>query len=880
MAISAAIGPILSSFGRAAAAGGMRAGMGAAVSTAKEGARAGVRSAVRSAVVRKKKTRPDRESTPVTEASGGGGGSMGGGGGRGTIPITSAIVPAPKSESSVVASSSASMSIKDELTGIRSTLEQILQLEVEEKSKLEDAILDKVKEDEKNRRTEEQERLESGKTKRKQKDNPIVSGAKKAVKGIFGMIMDMVGFFIKYKVLEWLGKEENREKVKRLVEFFSGLFKFIAAFTDKVLLPFLAFSFENFLNMLNTFGAIITSIVDFFTFKWFTNPKEFIENLFNVPKQMLKTVTHFLGGLLNFLTFGLFNQGEEQADKEIDNTDFDKEGEKLGEEKLPQEDTKKEEGKNPVQQVGDAIGGALGMLNPLNWFGGGDKKEETSREDLPQLKEGGIVGPEQSSGDGETKPTVKPLSEMMGLTGLAEKLSSGIKSFLDLMIAPFKVVGTALVAIALKTISIIPGIGMLLKPIIMMMGTAFGVPKEVLSILDTKTTSKELKEKEEEEEKEEKEKEKESSEDSKSGGGDDKSGDDGTSNEDSGGGFDFGKLLINPLGAAADFVGGIVPGPVGDAIKATGNVAGALFNPAGTAIGLVANFAKNQGLQTLKSVGGAAMSATLDGIGKVAGALLTSPAAAATLPPTTGMFGQDSGPPGATPAPGSGGNLASAAESLRGMSSASGPDGGQNGCVWAVNQVYAKAGMTPPWGNSLYVPTAEADMVKAGYTQVSSADRQPGDIMVMYDNQSPPQAHIGVVLQNGNVLSNSSGKASLSWEDSPEGYNSYYGNTGKIYRMPNSASSPDIAQKDSPVPTQANIQSTTTQSTNTTGATLLKTQQESNALESQASAPVTPPALIQQDSQNTSVDNVMSSGGDLGNNFPMSGPWATYKTKL
>ena len=98
--------------------------------------------------------------------------------------------------------------------------------------------------------------------------------------------------------------------------------------------------------------------------------------------------------------------------------------------------------------------------------------------------------------------------------------------------------------------------------------------------------------------------------------------------------------------------------------------------------------------------------------------------------------------------------------------------------------------------------------------------------------------------------------------------------------MPNSASSPDIAQKDSPVPTQASIQSTTTQSTNTTGSTLLKTQQENNALESQASAPVTPPALIQQDSQNTSVDNVMSSGGDLGNNFPMSGPWATYKTKL
>ena len=209
---------------------------------------------------------------------------------------------------------------------------------------------------------------------------------------------------------------------------------------------------------------------------------------------------------------------------------------------------------------------------------------------------------------------------------------------------------------------------------------------------------------------------------------------------------------------------------------------------------------------------------------------LQSPVAGSTSAP------KSTAKPSATPVPRSGGNpasaIASAAESLRGMSSASGPDGGRNGCVWAVNKVYKKAGITPPWGNSLYVPTAEADMVKAGYTQVSSADRQPGDVMVMYDNQSPPQAHIGVVLQNGNVLSNSSGKASLSWEDSPEGYNSYYGNTGKIYRMPNStsspdiaqkdssvpnsASSPDIAQKDSPVPTQASIQSTTTQSTSRT----------------------------------------------------------------
>jgi hypothetical protein len=136
------------------------------------------------------------------------------------------------------------------------------------------------------------------------------------------------------------------------------------------------------------------------------------------------------------------------------------------------------------------------------------------------------------------------------------------------------------------------------------------------------------------------------------------------------------------------------------------------------------------------------------------------------------------------PSSGDPSGLADAAESLKGMSSASGPSGGANGCVWAVNKVYEKAGITPPWGSSLYVPDAEKKMVAAGYTQVGYGDRRPGDVMVMYDRKSPPQAHIGVVLKNGNILSNSSSKAKFAWEATPEQYNSYYGGTGKIYRMP------------------------------------------------------------------------------------------------
>ena len=61
---------------------------------------------------------------------------------------------------------------------------------------------------------------------------------------------------------------------------------------------------------------------------------------------------------------------------------------------------------------------------------------------------------------------------------------------------------------------------------------------------------------------------------------------------------------------------------------------------------------------------------------------------------------------------------------------------------------------------------------------------QPGDVFVMKDQQSPPQAHIGVATDNKMILSNSSGKASMSWSSTAQGYNAYYGGTGTLYRMP------------------------------------------------------------------------------------------------
>lgn len=151
----------------------------------------------------------------------------------------------------------------------------------------------------------------------------------------------------------------------------------------------------------------------------------------------------------------------------------------------------------------------------------------------------------------------------------------------------------------------------------------------------------------------------------------------------------------------------------------------------------------------------------------------------------TGMLTADAQFAPSTPqGTGGGAALAAAANSLKGMSTASGPDGGANGCVYAVNKVFSQAGITPPWGSALYVPTAEEKMISAGWQQVPYNQMQPGDVFVMKDQQSPPQAHIGVATDNKMILSNSSGKASMSWSSTAEGYNAYYGGQGTLYRMP------------------------------------------------------------------------------------------------
>ena len=94
---------------------------------------------------------------------------------------------------------------------------------------------------------------------------------------------------------------------------------------------------------------------------------------------------------------------------------------------------------------------------------------------------------------------------------------------------------------------------------------------------------------------------------------------------------------------------------------------------------------------------------------------------------------------------------ASVADSFVGMDTREGPDEGKNACVYALNKVLRASGIEPPWGDDLYVPTVKANLDQNG-TQISGP--QPGAIVIMQDDGSPPYPHIVIVGNDGFIISN------------------------------------------------------------------------------------------------------------------------------
>lgn len=136
------------------------------------------------------------------------------------------------------------------------------------------------------------------------------------------------------------------------------------------------------------------------------------------------------------------------------------------------------------------------------------------------------------------------------------------------------------------------------------------------------------------------------------------------------------------------------------------------------------------------------------------------------------------GSTGGIVASGCNGRIAQAAEAARGTDSSAGPDGGQNACAYAVNNFVLQPALGMTIGsNTVFVPSVEEGLIAQGAQQVSPGQEQAGDIVI-----AAGQAHIGVYLSNGRVLSNSSSRAVFAWE-SDRDFDGYYGGQSTVYRV-------------------------------------------------------------------------------------------------
>jgi muramidase (phage lysozyme) len=152
---------------------------------------------------------------------------------------------------------------------------------------------------------------------------------------------------------------------------------------------------------------------------------------------------------------------------------------------------------------------------------------------------------------------------------------------------------------------------------------------------------------------------------------------------------------------------------------------------------------------------------------------------------SAGTGGSATGSSGTLPPPGSGdipSRIAAAAAAYRGTSSAAmpGTDGGKLACAATVNTVMQNAGLKPLGSNTLYVPSVESDLQSGRGTQVAQSQSRAGDIVIESN-----QEHIGICQNDGctSVISNSSSRASFSWQSSTNFDGYYGGGSSRIYRV-------------------------------------------------------------------------------------------------
>lgn len=497
-----AIGALLTGVGRVAGGAAMRGIAGAGIRRAVDGIANTIRGDAGSAVRnifsgRGNQTIPNIEpATSYNVVEGFATAVKGAGGGGGAIVPTGGSSLVSRKTSAIVKAGGGN-SIIEQLQAIRSRLDQLVEIELAAKKSLEDQILKYVRDSEKDARTKEQNQQESSsKAKSDVEKNPVVKAAKKTFGGIFDFIKDLVVKFIQYKVLDWLSKPENKDKIKNTIQFFMNLFKVLKTLYDIILGPQLKLvgMMTSLLSGgINTFFEFIGGVVNFFSLKWLPGFDGIIETIKNIPKIFTEMIPNAINGIINFFTKSLFGAVEEEGDRAINSAVGSAD---VG--KAPPSDTggtQPDEQQQPnllggaIQGIGNALGtilnpvGAItGMIGGL--FGGNKDKQN------PQLRDGGIVSNKKSD------VSVKPLDELSSVAGVTSALKKSIKMFMELLTMPIRLVGAAMIALIMHTVGKIPGVKPFLQPIVDNIVSMFNLPPSIASIVSGRSAEPPVKKKE------------------------------------------------------------------------------------------------------------------------------------------------------------------------------------------------------------------------------------------------------------------------------------------------------------------------------------------------------------------------------------------------
>lgn len=111
------------------------------------------------------------------------------------------------------------------------------------------------------------------------------------------------------------------------------------------------------------------------------------------------------------------------------------------------------------------------------------KEKEKEDKNIPKLAKGGIVTKPTKAIVGEAGPeAILPLEKLSSFTGKGIESDVGkiIPKFMKMLTIPFTLVGAGIIALMSSSLSVIPGIGPLMMPLISSIASTFGIPPSIV----------------------------------------------------------------------------------------------------------------------------------------------------------------------------------------------------------------------------------------------------------------------------------------------------------------------------------------------------------------------------------------------------------------